>query len=87
MSNRYMLAAVVAVAFTAMPARAADRPPTADERSKIESVLKAEGFQRWDDIEWDDDGYWEVDDAVAQDGREYDLKLNAEYAIIVRDPD
>ena len=31
--------------------------------ARIESVLTAEGFTRWDDTEWDDD-HWEVDDAI-----------------------
>jgi hypothetical protein len=81
---------VVAALIFVMPSAqgwAEDRPPTAEERSQIEEVLRAEGFMRWDDIEWDDDGYWEVDDAVASDGREYDLKLDADFRIIERDPD
>lgn len=65
----------------------ADRDPTPEERASIEEVLRAEGFTRWDDIEWDDDGYWEVDDAVGADGREYDLKLDANLAIIERKED
>ncbi len=65
----------------------ADRAPTPEERSRIESVLRAEGFSRWDDIELDD-GVWEVDDAVGPDGREYDLKLDPNtLAILERKPD
>lgn len=65
----------------------ADRDPTPEERASIEQVLRAEGFTRWDDIEWDDDGYWEVDDAIGADGREYDLKLDENFAIIERKED
>ncbi len=64
-----------------------DRAPTAQERSAIESVLRAEGFVRWDEIELDD-GVWEVDDARTAQGREYDLKLRpGTYEIIRREAD
>ena len=85
-SCRSITAAVFAVALSGMPALADDRAPTAEERERIESVLRAEGFTRWDDIEWDDDR-WEVDDAVGADGREYDLELDAGFTIVERDPD
>ncbi|HVL71354.1 MAG TPA: PepSY domain-containing protein [Beijerinckiaceae bacterium] len=77
------LACALALATPAL----ADRAPTPEERSRIESVLRAEGFSRWDDIELDD-GVWEVDDAVGPDGREYDLKLDPNtLAILERKPD
>ena len=82
-----MLAAGLAAALFAAPALADDRSPTAEERARIEGVLAAEGFTRWDEIEWDNDGHWDVDDAVGPDGRQYDLKLDASFAIIARDPD
>ena len=54
----------------------ADRDPTPAERAQIEQVLRANGYSTWDDIEFDDEeGLWEVDDARASDGKEYDLKL------------
>ncbi len=74
-------AAVVIGAMLAVPAYA-DRPPTPEERTKIESVLRANGFDRWDEMEFDD-GVWEVDDAVAADGRKYDLKLDPKTFAIV----
>ncbi len=61
-------------ALSAQPALA-DRPPTIEELAHIETALRAHGFQAWDEIELDDDG-WEIDDAVAADGRRYDLKLD-----------
>jgi hypothetical protein len=65
----------------------ADRPPTAEERARIETVLRSEGFQKWEEIEFDD-GKWEVDDATAADRREYDLKLDpSTFAIVERKPD
>jgi hypothetical protein len=65
----------------------ADRDPTAEERTRIEAVLREEGFTAWEDIELEDEGHWEVDDAVGSDGREYDLHLDAGLDIIRRDPD
>lgn len=52
-----------------------DRPPTAEERTKIEEALKAEGFTAWKEIEFDD-GRWEIDDATHGDGKVYDVFLN-----------
>lgn len=72
-------------AFLALPPAVAqaddDRPPTAEERARIEQVLRAEGYTRWDEIELDD-GIWEVDDAIGPDGREYDLELDGNLRII-----
>jgi len=66
---------VSSVFFGTASAVLADRPPNAEERSRIENVLRTQGFTRWDNIELDDE-LWEIDDAVAADGRKYDLKLN-----------
>jgi len=65
----------------------ADRQPTPEERTRIEAVLRQEGFTRWGDIELENEGHWEVDDAVAADGREYDLHLGADLNVLRRDPD
>jgi hypothetical protein len=67
----------------------ADRAPTPQERSRIESVLRNEGFTRWGKIELDDDDdLWEIDDAYAADGRKYDLRLHPDtLAIVAREPD
>lgn len=73
----------VSVALLATPVLA-DRPPTLEKRDTIQSVLIAEGFTSWSEIEWDEDGYWEVDDAIAANGQQYDLKLDAEFQIIHR---
>jgi uncharacterized membrane protein YkoI len=81
-----VLAALAMSAAAASPGLA-DRAPTADERAKIEQMLRSEGFTSWDEIELDDDG-WEVDDAKGSDGREYELKLDRNtLRIIKRDPD
>jgi hypothetical protein len=64
-------------------------PPDPEERSRIEAVLRNEGFTDWRAIALDDDdGVWEVDDAYASDGHRYDLRLHPNtLAIIAREPD
>lgn len=72
---------------TAMsPVQGDDRDPTPEERTQIEQTLRTDGFTSWEEIELDD-GVWEVDDAVAADGQKFDVKLDAAFAIIERDPD
>lgn len=83
-----LLIFAAAAALLASPALA-DRAPTPEERAAIEAKLRAEGFTRWESIELEDDeSVWEVDDAVAADGREYDLDLEpGTLEILKRDPD
>ncbi len=66
----------------------ADRAPNPEERSRIETMLRNEGFTRWGKIELgDDDDVWEIDDAHASDGHRYDLRLHPDtLAIIMREP-
>jgi hypothetical protein len=61
----------------------ADRPPTDEERSRIEAMLRLEGFTSRGLIELDA-GLWDVDDAQASDGRKYDLKLRPDTLAIVK---
>ena len=62
----------------------ADRPPTPQEQSRIETMLRNEGFTRWGHIELDDeDDLWGVYDAYAPDGRKYDLKLDPDTLAII----
>ena len=65
----------------------ADRAPSPQERSRIETMLRNEGFTRWGEIELDDDDdVWEVEDAYASDGHRYDLMLHPDtLAIIARE--
>ena len=65
----------------------ADRAPSPEERSRIETMLRNEGFTRWGKIELDDeDDTWEIDDAHASDGHRYDLRLHPDtLAIITRE--
>ncbi|MEM7173303.1 MAG: PepSY domain-containing protein [Pseudomonadota bacterium] len=69
---------------TSAMAVADDRPPTPEERAKIEETLRAAGYVVWEEIELDD-GLWEVDDAMkAGDTREFDLKLDPNTYEIIR---
>jgi hypothetical protein len=53
----------------------ADREPSSEERARIMEALQAAGYSSPEEIELDD-GVWEVDDARASDGGEYDLELD-----------
>ena len=77
-----LLAAMLAApASTAL----ADRKPTADERPLIEQALRSHGYSRWGDIEIEENGrVWEVDAALAKDGRRYDLKMSSETLQVIR---
>jgi hypothetical protein len=77
-------AALALLTLGAAPA-VADRPPTDRERAAIEIALRDAGFDRWEEIELDDDGpYWEVDDARTADGRRFDVKIDPRSIRIVR---
>jgi hypothetical protein len=71
----------------AAPAFAADRPPTAEERTRIEAALRAEGYTAWDSIELDDNRVWEVNDARDAEGKEWDLDLDMQSLAIVKRDD
>jgi polyisoprenoid-binding protein YceI len=74
---RRLLLAAASLAIALAPTFAfAGRAPNADERAAIETALKAAGYVTWEGIEYDDDGYWEVDDARKSDGREIDLHVD-----------
>ncbi|MBA2125644.1 PepSY domain-containing protein [Hyphomicrobium methylovorum] len=82
--RRMMTAAALTLAmgFAAGNALAdKDRPPTAEETSAISSALTSAGYKSWGKVELDD-GKWEVDDAIAADGKKYDVDLSTDYKII-----
>jgi hypothetical protein len=87
--KRILFGLVVATGMLSSGQALADRPPTSEERSRIEAVLRNEGFTDWGAIALDDDdGVWEVEDAYASDGHRYDLRLHPNtLAIIAREPD
>jgi hypothetical protein len=65
----------------------ADRAPSPEERFRIETTLRNEGFTDWGKIELDDeDDVWAIDDAHTFDGQSYDLLLHPDtLAIIARE--
>jgi hypothetical protein len=76
--------ALLAAALCAIPLSVAfaDRLPDDSERQAIADTLGSAGYSAWGEIEWDDDGYWEVDNAVGGDGKRYDIKLGKSLNII-----
>ena len=86
---KHSLLGLVLAAGVLLPGQVfADRPPSPEERSRIETMLRNQGFTRWGKIELDDDDdVWEIDDAYASDGRRYDLRLHPDtLEIITREP-
>lgn len=76
LNKRLVLGAFIAT-FAATGIALADRKPTLEERARIETKLKELGYTSWDEIEFDEKrNQWEIDDARAADGKDYDLKLN-----------
>lgn len=74
--------AALAFALTLAPAAYADTPLAADQKAKVEAVLRQEGFTKWSEIELDD-GMIEVDDAIDAAGKKVDLKLDPNTLAIV----
>jgi hypothetical protein len=86
-TRKILLGLVVAATTLSSGPVFADRPPSPQERSRIETILHNEGFTHWGKIEFDDN-LWKVDDAYAPDGRRYDLKLDPNtLSILAREPD
>lgn len=78
------IAVTGALALITAPAFA-DRNPDPRERAAVERALRVAGFVSWEEIELDDDGpRWEIDDAVARDGKRYDVELEPRTLRIVR---
>ncbi|MCE4225149.1 PepSY domain-containing protein [Methylobacterium sp. C25] len=61
----------------------ADQKLPAEQQSKVEEVLKKQGFTTWKEIELDD-GMIEVDDAIDANGKKSDLKLDPKTLEIVK---
>jgi Peptidase propeptide and YPEB domain len=77
---------VLAAAAMLVPGQVlADRLPSPEERSSIETLLRDAGFQQWGKIELnEDDDFWDVKDAYASDGSKHDLKLSLETLTIIK---
>ena len=64
----------------AVPVAAKDRPITDDERVKLGAAVAAQGCSGGQ-MEFDDEGYFEVDDATCSDGRKYDLEFDTSFKL------
>lgn len=59
-----MFVLIATLASIAVTPSLADRKPTLEERSRIETKLRELGYTSWDEIEFDEErNAWEVDDA------------------------
>ncbi|SMH41453.1 PepSY domain-containing protein [Mesorhizobium australicum] len=84
---KHLILAAPFVLLVATPALADDRPPTPDERVRIEAALRGEGYTSWGSIELDDNRVWEVDDAIDDEGKEWDLELDTQSLAISKKDD
>jgi Peptidase propeptide and YPEB domain len=86
--RQIVLGLVLAAGMLSSEKAIADRAPNLEERSRIEAILRNQGFTRWGKIELDDESdAWEIDDAHASDGHRYDLRLRPDtLEIITREP-
>ena len=83
MSIRTTGLAALALGLALTGSAFADRKPTPEEQTKIEAVLKQEGFTKWKKIEVEDDEI-EVDDAIDASGKQFDLELDPKTFAIVK---
>lgn len=78
-NGKFALALILGLgaALAALPLRAdAPPPPGALPLSQVIALLEAEGGIAYiDEVEWDDDGYWEVE-YLTSDGRKVEVKLD-----------
>jgi len=82
--KRMVLVAVAALGLGWAQARADhDRPPTDDERTRIEQALEKMGYKSHGEIEIEGHRV-EVDDAVDAKGRRWDLELDAKTLKLIR---
>ncbi|MDR7036921.1 MULTISPECIES: PepSY domain-containing protein [Methylobacterium] len=76
-------ALALALATAACGGALADEKLPPDQQTKVEAILKQEGFTKWKEIELDD-GMIEVDDAIDANGKQFDLKLDPKTLAIVK---
>jgi hypothetical protein len=85
--KRIIPSLVLAAAGMLVPGQVlADRLPSPEERSSIESLLRDADFTDWGKIELnEEDDFWEVEDAYDFDGSKYDfIKLNLVTLTIIK---
>ena len=83
MLARTLASAVLVLTLASYGAALADEKLPADQQTKVEEMLRKEGFTKWDEIELDD-GMIEVDDATDANGKQFDLKLDPKTLEIVK---
>ena len=76
-----LLASAAFLALFAAPVWAKDRPVTDDEKVKLVAAVAAQGCSGGNDMEFDDDGHYEVDDVRCSDSREYDLEFDTAFKL------
>ncbi|WP_310351386.1 PepSY domain-containing protein [Methylobacterium sp. BE186] len=64
-----------ALSMTLAAGAMADEKLSPDQQTKVEAMLKQQGFTKWKKIEMEN-GMIEVDDAIDANGKEFDLKLD-----------
>ena len=77
MRRSTLLVLIVCAGALVGPALAADRPPANGKPLSeiVRTLEQREDFSYFDEIEWDDDGYWEVE-YIAKDGSKRELKID-----------
>ncbi|MXP63777.1 hypothetical protein E0493_10495 [Roseomonas sp. M0104] len=80
MTPRLAASALALALLAAIPALA--RAPSADERTRVESALRAQGFVGWGKIGMDD-GLWEVEDASRGNNDARDIRLTPDDLTVI----
>lgn len=76
------IALAVAAAVMASTAAFADDKPSEAEAAKIKETLAAWGCEGGEyEKESEGTGVFEIDDAKCKDGKQYDIKLDSNYAL------
>ncbi len=81
MKYTIFILALVAVFFGAAAASFADREATAAETASVAEALGGEGCALSEEVEIGDEGVFEADGVVCEDGN-YDVELDADFNIL-----
>jgi len=81
--RRFVLFALVAALAAPALAKKDPRPPSPEQRVRIEAALRSQGYVRWSGIRTDDDGP-EVDSAWDRQGRRFEVKLHPRTLKVIR---
>ncbi len=85
MQRRFVIPALLAGLAAAPAAMADDRPPRGSIPASeiLRRVEQLPDFGWLEEMEWDDDGYWEVEYRT-RDGREREVKVDPRSGRIIR---